>query len=138
MSRPRWRAQLRAGALEPAEPPAWPPGANRGRISVAPDRVERLGAGLTNAGARWLAEVGVGTVHVAGDTPETLTAAREAAAEHGGWLLREAGAPALDPFGIPLPNFGLQQRVKAAFDPHGKMSPGRIPAIDPDPAREIA
>ena len=52
----------------------------------------------------WLAEVGVGTVHVAADNEAALAAARAAAAAHGGWLLREAGAPGLDGFGVPLPN----------------------------------
>lgn len=131
-------AQLRAGGLEPGDPPAWPPGAHRGRISVAPDRIGGLGPLLTRERVRWLAEVGVGTVHVAVDAAETLAAARQLAHAHGGWMLREAGAPALDPFGIPFPNLALHRRVKAAFDPSGKMNPGRIPAIDLEPGSEIA
>jgi glycolate oxidase FAD binding subunit len=131
-------SQLRAGSLEPDEVPAWPPGRHRGRISVTPDRIGALGPRLGATGARWLAEVGVGTVHVAADHPEMLAATREIAQDYGGWMLREAGAPALDPFGIPLPNLALLQRVKAAFDRHGKMNPGRIPGIDPASAPESA
>jgi FAD/FMN-containing dehydrogenase len=123
-------AQMGAAVLEPEEAPRFPPGGHRGRISVTPDRIAALGLTLTAAGVRWLAEIGVGTVHVSADDPERLATARVLAQEHDGWMLREAGAPALDPFGVSLPNLALQQRVKAAFDPHGKMSPGRIPGLD--------
>ncbi|MBV8951796.1 MAG: FAD-binding protein [Actinobacteria bacterium] len=131
-------SQRRAAALELDDPPGFPPGRHRGRISVTPDRSATIGPALTAVGARWLAEIGVGTVHVAADNPETIAAARDVAHQHHGWLLREAGAPALEPFGVPLPNLALHRRVKAAFDPHGKMNPGRIPAIDPDPAKDVA
>src|SRR5262245_56883885 len=50
-----------------APPPTLPAGAHRGRISVRPGRVAALAPVLDRAGARWLAEVGVGTVHVATD-----------------------------------------------------------------------
>ena len=76
---------------------------------------------------RWLAEVGVGTVHVAADEEASLAAARRAATDAGGWLLREAGAPGLDGFGRALPNARLMERVRAAFDPTGKLAPGRLP-----------
>jgi hypothetical protein len=75
---------------------------------------------------RWLAEIGVGTVHVAADTEDDLAAARAAAEATGGWLLREKGAPGLDGFGVARPNAGLQARIRAAFDPTGKFSPARI------------
>jgi hypothetical protein len=42
-------------------------------------------------------------------------------------LLREAGAPGLDGFGRALPNAALTARVKEAFDPTGKLAPGRLP-----------
>jgi hypothetical protein len=42
-------------------------------------------------------------------------------------MLREAGAPGLDGFGIASPNARLAERVRAAFDPTGKCSPGRLP-----------
>lgn len=117
-----------AGAVGP---PAWPDGPHRGRISIAPGRAVDLGSALDGCdGVRWLAEMGVGTIHVAADDEQGLAAAREAAERHGGWLLREAGAPGLDGFGRPLPNAELSARVKEAFDPTGKLAPGRMPFMD--------
>jgi hypothetical protein len=103
-------------------PPAWPTGDHRGRVSVRPGAVCALAAQLDRAGVRWLAEVGVGTVHVAADDPAALAAARAAAIDAEGWLLREAGAPALDGFGAPPPNGKLAERVRAAFDPDGVLA----------------
>jgi FAD/FMN-containing dehydrogenase len=94
-----------------------PPGALAG-VGRALDRVD---------GARWAAELGVGTVHVAGDDVAVLTAARATAQDHGGWMLREWGGDGIDGFGRPLPNAELMRRVKDAFDPTGKLSPGRLP-----------
>jgi len=114
--------------LTEADAPALPEGAHRGRISIAPGRLPALGADLDRvAGVRWLAEVGVGTVHVAGDHASMLDEARRAAHGHGGWLLREAGGNGIDGFGRPMPNDELMRRVKGAFDPAGKFSPGRLP-----------
>ena len=122
-------AELAAGTLTPADgPPAWPSGIHRGRISVRPRQVHALAADLDRIdGLRWLAEVGVGTVHVAGDDGEALAAARQAAHGAGGWLLREAGGAGIDGFGRDLPNRTVMARLKAAFDPTGKLSPGRLP-----------
>jgi len=77
-------------------------------------------------GVRWLAEVGVGTVHVASDTDTGLAGARAIAEREGGWMLREHGAPALDGFGSARPNPAIAERVRVAFDPTGKLSPGRL------------
>jgi glycolate oxidase FAD binding subunit len=121
-------AETRAMGLTRADTgPALPDGPHRGRISIRPSRVRAVAPALDAAGVRWLAEVGVGTVHVASDTEGGLAAARVAAEAHGGWLLREAGAPGLDGFGAALPNARLQERIRAAFDPTGKFSPGRLP-----------
>ena len=130
--------QARAVGLEPCSgPPSLPEGAHRGRASVEPAKVAALGAELTAIdGVRWLAECGVGTVHVACDDERDLTAARHAAESVGGWMLREAGAPGLDGFGIALPNAALMARVKEAFDPSGKFAPGRFPF--PPVVREAA
>ncbi|HKA94346.1 MAG TPA: FAD-binding protein [Acidimicrobiia bacterium] len=112
----------------PDEAPAWPSGPHRGRISVRPARLRDLIAALDGvAGLRWLAEVGVGTVHVAADEPRGLAGAREVAVAFGGWLLREAGAPGVDGYGAPMPNLAILERIRAAFDPAGKLSPGRMP-----------
>src|SRR4051794_4818914 len=118
----------RLGALAaPTDAPVWPDGPHRARISVRPSAVSALTPDLDAAGVRWLAEVGVGTVHVAADDERALVLARAAATGAGGWMLREAGAPGLDGFGIAVPNARLGERVRAAFDPTGKCSPGRLP-----------
>jgi FAD/FMN-containing dehydrogenase len=105
--------------------PEFPDGAHRGRISVRPSALPALAPALDGARVRWLAEVGVGTVHVAADSEADLLAARGAAEGAGGWLLRESGAPGLDGFGAARPNAALQERIRVAFDPSGKFSPGR-------------
>jgi glycolate oxidase FAD binding subunit len=122
-------AQIAAGGLSPgtaAEVP-WPEGPWRGRISVAPDRIADMGRALTALdGVRWLAEGGVGTVHVAADSADGLRAARAAAEALAGWLLREAGAGVAG-HGTTLPNADVHRRLKASFDPGGKLNPGRLP-----------
>jgi glycolate oxidase FAD binding subunit len=115
----------RAGGREECAPPPLPDGAHRGRISVAPGRIEPLGRALD--GVRWCAELGVGTVHVAADDAGALARARDVAHRHGGWMLREAGGDELDGFGRTLPNAALMRRIKTAFDPDGKLAPGRLP-----------
>ncbi len=124
-------AELAAGRLTPGGgPPPRPPGVHRGRISVRPARVRAVAEGLAGAGAPYLAEVGVGTIHVATDDPAVLAGARAVAEAQGGRLLREAGAPHLDPFGAPPPGVAVMRRIKAAFDPHGKLAPGRMPFVE--------
>jgi glycolate oxidase FAD binding subunit len=120
------RGALDASAARSATP-AWPDGPHRGRISVRPSRVRELAPALDAAAVRWLAEVGVGTVHVAADDEAALARARAAAESAAGWMLREAGAPGLDGFGIALPNARLGERIRAAFDPSDKCTPGRLP-----------
>jgi glycolate oxidase FAD binding subunit len=122
--------------LAPSGGPEWPVGPHRGRVSVRPSALRALAPALDEAGVRWLAEVGVGTVHVAADTEGALAAARSSAARLDGWLLRELGAPGLDGFGRALPNRNLMARVRAAFDPDGKLAPGRLPLPDPQPLVE--
>jgi FAD/FMN-containing dehydrogenase len=116
----------------------WPSGAHRGRISVRPSRLARIGPALNGIdGLLWLAEVGVGTVHVASDAPDALATARDVAAAHEGRLLRELGAPGIDGYGAPLPNLRILKRIRGAFDPTGKLSPGRLPVV-PTPAASAA
>jgi glycolate oxidase FAD binding subunit len=107
--------------------PVLPEGAHRGRISVDPKRVRDCGRALGSQ-VRWCAELGVGTVHVAADTAESLTSARSVAHGFGGWMLREAGGDADDDgFGCALPNIALMRRIKTAFDPAGRLNPSRLP-----------
>jgi len=120
--------EAQAGGLHAGDAPTLPAGEHRGRVSVAPGTLVAVGRALTDVpGARWCAELGVGTVHVAGDDGAVLERARAVAQAHGGWLLREAGAGDLDGFGCELPNAALMRRVKVAFDPSGKLAPGRLP-----------
>jgi hypothetical protein len=125
------RARAGLHALDPADTePSWPAGPHRGRISVRPGLLGSVASELDRIdGLRWLAEAGVGTVHVACDESQALADARTAALAAGGWLLREAGAPELDGFGGSLPNSALMTRIKDAFDPDGKLSPGRLPLL---------
>ncbi|MET0275305.1 MAG: hypothetical protein ABW211_00505, partial [Acidimicrobiia bacterium] len=67
--------------------------------------------------------------HVATDTEAALGEARAAAAAVGGWLLREAGAPGLDGFGLTSPNAALLARVRTAFDPSGTFGRGRFGVV---------
>jgi hypothetical protein len=85
-----------------------------------------LGSALDLAGVRWLAEAGVGTVHVAADTEDALARARAASHLAGGWMLREAGAPTLPGFGCANVNRALMTRIRDAFDPDRKLGRGRI------------
>ena len=125
-------AQMKERTLEPtAAPPPLPDGPHRGRISVEPNRISELAHQLRDADVRWTAELGVGTVHVSATDPAALGGARKAAQRCGGWLLREAGAPALDPFGVEFPGAAVQRRLRIALDPTGKLSPGRVPATAP-------
>jgi glycolate oxidase FAD binding subunit len=120
-------AEVAAAELVPSAEPVWPSGLHRGRVSVAPAAVPALAERLGYLDCTWLAEGGVGTVHVAATTEAGLASARAAAVAEGGWLLRESGAPGLSGFGVALPNGALQSRLKAAFDPDGRLNPGRIP-----------
>jgi glycolate oxidase FAD binding subunit len=122
-------AQERAAGLRRvAGPPRWPAGPHRGRISVVPARLHDLRRPLDAiTGLAWMAEVGVGTVHVAADDVAGLAAARAAATAVDGWLLREAGGTGLDGFGTEMPNQSLMRRVRQAFDPSEKLNRGRLP-----------
>lgn len=122
-------AQMREAQLRALDrQPPWPDGPHRGRCSIAPGRLRALGRALGRVdGVTWLAEWGIGTVHVSADSEAALAAARAATVETGGWMLREAGAPNLDGFGVAMPNAELTARVKAAFDPDRKLAIGRLP-----------
>ena len=85
-------------------PPAVAARSHRGRISIPPNALASAGPQLDDLGLTWLAEAGVGTIHVATDDAQALAGAAASRDTHDGWLLREAGAPELDGFGLTLPN----------------------------------
>lgn len=91
------RSSLGAGWDEVEGPPSIPSAARR---SVRPSELR----GLEGPAGSFVAEVGVGTIHLA--------------AEPAG------GAPAPAPAVVPSA-MALHRRVKAAFDPTGRMNPGR-------------
>ena len=122
-------AQARAADLVPVPgPPPWPVGAHRGRVSLPPGALRELGRVLAGVeGLTWLAEIGVGTVHVAAPSAGALLDARAAATGLDGWLLREAGLPGDDGFGRALPAAVVGARLRAAFDPRGVLAGPRLP-----------
>jgi glycolate oxidase FAD binding subunit len=120
-------AELAAAELTRGVEPTWPGGLHRGRISVAPGALRALADRLGYLDCAWLAEGGVGTVHVAATSEAGVASARAAAVAEGGWLLRESGAPGLSGFGVALPTPDVQARLKDAFDPDRRLNPGRIP-----------
>ncbi len=127
------RSEAATAGLVPSDPPQPLTGTHRGRISIDPSLIDALAANLaTIAGLDRVAEYGVGTVHVATEDPEGLGAARQEAEAIGGWLLRIAGAPMIDPFGAGFPAVALQRRIRTVLDPTGKLSPGRVPITEPD------
>jgi glycolate oxidase FAD binding subunit len=87
------RSSLGAGWTEVEGPPPLPDGGHR--RSVRPSELRDL------QGSSFVAEIGVGTIHVGG----------------------EVAAGRVDPSTVEL-----HRRVKAAFDPTGRMNPGRVVA----------
>ena len=86
------RQALGAGWLEAEGPPPLPTG---GRRSVRPSELRDL------QGSSFVAEVGIGTIHVGGEVP---------------------------PEAVDASTTELHRRVKHAFDPTGRMNPGRVVA----------
>ncbi|HUP84863.1 MAG TPA: FAD-binding protein [Acidimicrobiales bacterium] len=84
------RASLGAGWSEVGGPPALPVGGHR--RSARPSELREL------RGSSFVAEIGVGTIHVGGEVP---------------------------PVRVDPSTGELHRRVKAAFDPTGRMNPGR-------------
>jgi FAD/FMN-containing dehydrogenase len=89
-----------AGSFRPVPAPPVPPAG--GRRSLTPAAVRGIPGRLGGAG--WLAEIGVGVVHCTAESAAHLP--------------------------VPAPQPGvveLHRRLKARFDPDGRLSPGRSP-----------
>jgi glycolate oxidase FAD binding subunit len=121
-----WRAIRDAKPLPAAEADAiW-------RVSIRPSAAPGLVGALAATGAGWFLDWGGGLVWIAAaaeaSTHRAITAAASAAG--GAWtLLRapEALRAGLDVLPPPPPALArLTRRVKAAFDPHGILNPGRM------------
>ena len=69
----------RLDAVVTTGPPPWPQGPHRGRISIPPNALASAGPQLDDLGLTWLAEAGVGTIHVATDDAQALAGARRRA-----------------------------------------------------------
>ena len=111
------------------------------RVGSLPSRLratfELLTRRLAGAGAALSAHAGLGLWHVALDAgePETIAALlddlRHAMTEHGGYVVVTAAPVAVrrrvDPWGpIPADTLAVMQSIKAAFDPEGRLNPGRF------------
>jgi FAD/FMN-containing dehydrogenase len=84
-----------------------PPGALAGLPEIVGRATPAGRAGVDGRGGTWLAEVGVGVVHLAPEVGDRLPATTPP-------------APAL---------VALHQRLKERFDPNGRFNPGRSPLI---------
>ena len=116
--------ERRAAGAEPVDgaPPTGPTDPTGGASRCARRRSATSRAALADTGVRWLAEVGVGTVHVA--RRQRSRAGRRPRCRHrrtAAGCCARAGAPGLDGFGRRLPNLAIMQRVRAAFDPDGQV-----------------
>jgi FAD/FMN-containing dehydrogenase len=73
---------------------------------------------------RWQALAGVGIAWVGVEGPEELATLRATVAETGGIAPAISGAGGLGASPVPAPE--VHRRLKAAFDPHGVLAPGRF------------
>ncbi|HSK25112.1 MAG TPA: FAD-binding protein [Egicoccus sp.] len=98
----------------------------RARAALDPAALDEFVAEIAPLGLQWVAQDGVGVVHLDGGAP-ALASAREAAVRRGGSLL------VLDP-SLGLPAFGpgpgrgddaMTERVRSALDPDGLLAPWR-------------
>jgi glycolate oxidase FAD binding subunit len=134
-------ARERLGVGEPAATAGAPPGRAqiRVRVSAVPTAVAPAAAALRAAGARVVAQPARGLVHACADlSPDAgpgeaapLLAAARVAAERGRGSWRVEAAPlavkrGLDVFGDPGAHLSLLRRLKAEYDPHGVLNPGRF------------
>ena len=117
---------LHGGPRSPTHPRG-PPARTGAACRCVRRHSARVGAALDLVGVRWLAEVGVGTVHVAADTEASDRAARGVRQKPpaAGCSVRRVHR-ASTPSAPSAPNHLLMERVRAAFDPGGKLGRGRL------------
>ncbi|MBW1885370.1 MAG: FAD-binding oxidoreductase [Deltaproteobacteria bacterium] len=118
-----------------AEPPAE---SARIRIATLPTKLEACLRPLIKTGAGIMVDPGLGLVHAekpvrtgSAQLNEFIAVARSAAGACSGSLLLQSlpstAKRGLDVFGEdPGPEFGVMQRLKKEFDPHGLLNPGRF------------
>ena len=120
-------AQLGATIAPPSH--VLPDGPHRGRISVSTGATVDLGRTLDAPRARGPVVRGARRGHRARRVRRRSRP--RAGSRRGGCAPRmvaaRTGAPGVDGFGVAVPNAALAARVKAAFDPHNRFAPGRIP-----------
>ena len=123
-------AQERDAGLTPGADagPRGPPDAHRGRVSVPPGALGALARRLADVDCAWLAEGGVGTVHVAAATEPALAAARAGRGGRGraGCCGRRA-RPSLDPFGRAPANLAAPGAHQGGVRPRGQAQPRSPP-----------
>jgi len=125
-SLPLWRAVRDAAPLGVAA------GEGVWRLSVRPSAAPRALAALAAAGLRGMLDWGGGLIWAAGPGTEASQRAVMAAASSGTWWTVRAPAPLRAALPVvaeePPALAALTRRVKAAFDPRGVLSPGRLHA----------
>ena len=116
--------------FEPSEAPPEPAGRGLVDAGVPPREVARLAAALERRGLGYEAQAGVGVCRVAVDSADDVAWVRAEATGLGGHAVVVDGPDDLraDPWGPPPPGAELMRRLKAAFDPAGVLSPGRLAA----------
>jgi glycolate oxidase FAD binding subunit len=104
----------------------WQPGAVGVKLTGALSRVPALLAAAREAGASVRGSAGVGVLY-AGAEPGAVDALRAAAHAAGGHavVLTAPEGLAVDRWG-PVEGLELMRRVKAQFDPDGRLAPGRF------------
>ena len=130
--RPRRAGRAAPASRRPTRPPT-PDGPHRGRISVAPGRLDAARAPRSTriAGLDWLAEHGVGTVHVATDDPARSPRRATSRTRTTAGCSARPARPSSTRSASTCPRVALQRRIRAALDPTGKLAPGRVPATEP-------
>jgi glycolate oxidase FAD binding subunit len=124
-SRAAWQA------VRDAAPLAGEPGAVW-RVSVRPSKGPAIAAAAAALGAAWFMDWGGGLVWVAAPASEAAhlaiaSAAREAGGVHTLFRAPEGLRAAVDVIPAEVPALArITRAVKAAFDPHGILNPGRL------------